>query len=118
MGSDVSIINSNFVESDKSKIKIDNRNFKYPTGEQIIIKYKTLVKVQLAKYFELSMLIAEININCILGVDFLRLFGLQKIFDFTFLNSITESNVEFNCSRIKSVTTFPSNLISLYEGSS
>ena len=65
------------------------------------------------------MLIAEINDNnCILGVDFLKLLGLQKIFDFIFLNSITKSNVEFNCSRIESITTILSNLTSLFEGSS
>jgi len=52
------------------------------------------------------MLIAEINDNCILGVDFLKLLGLQKIFDFIFFNSITKSNVEFNCSCIEHYNNF------------
>ena len=38
--SDVSILNDNLVRSDESKVKINNCNLKYPTGEKVAIDYK------------------------------------------------------------------------------
>jgi len=61
MGSDISIINNNFIES--CKPKIDNCNVKYLTGEQVSIRYKTIVKGRFAKYYVESMLIVKINDN-------------------------------------------------------
>ncbi|KYQ55565.1 hypothetical protein ALC60_05628 [Trachymyrmex zeteki] len=62
-------------------------------GEQITVKYKIITKVRLARYFlEVPMLIAKINDDCILEVDFLKLFNLQNTFDSIFLNSFAEKD--------------------------
>ena len=50
------------------------------------------------------MLIAEINDNCILGVDFLKLLNLQNIFDYIFLGSISDIDTDFKCTRVESIT--------------
>ena len=51
------------------------------------------------------MLIAKINDNCILGIDFLKLFNLQNIFDPIFLNLFAENDANFDCYRIEHVVT-------------
>jgi len=46
-------------------------------GGQVPIRYKIIVKVRFAKYcVEIPILLAEINDNCILDVDFLKLRNL------------------------------------------
>jgi len=57
------------------------------------------------------MLIVKINNDCILVIDFLKLFNLQNIFDFIFLNSFAENNANFDYYRIEHVVTVPSSLI-------
>ena len=47
------------------------------------------------------MSIAEINDNCILGVDFGKLLNLQNIFDCIFLESV--SDIDFKCVHVESI---------------
>ena len=42
-GSDVTILNSKFVEPRCHRIPLDGPNLKYPTGEDIPIKFKTVI---------------------------------------------------------------------------
>ena len=42
-GSDVTILNSKFVEPRYHRIPLDGPNLKYPTGEDVPIKFKTVV---------------------------------------------------------------------------
>jgi len=45
---------------------------RYLTGEKVVVKDKVFVEVRLGKYIvEILILVANINDNCILGVDFL-----------------------------------------------
>jgi len=59
------------------------------------------------------MLIAEINDDCILGVDFFKLLNLQNIFDCIFLESVSVCiDTDFKCARVKNIAVagVPSNL--------
>jgi len=53
----------------------------------------------------------------ILGVDFLKLFKMQNIFDPIFFNSFAENDANFNCYRIEHVATIPSRLMPLFKKS-
>jgi len=44
ISSNVLILNSNLVELNKPKIKINNCNLKYPTGDKILIKILVTVR--------------------------------------------------------------------------
>ncbi|KYN50258.1 hypothetical protein ALC62_07031 [Cyphomyrmex costatus] len=76
-----------------------------------------VVKVQnTAKYcLKISMLVAEMDDDCILRVDFLKLFNLQNVFDSVFLNS--EGAVGGKCSRIESFafTNFSSEISTIFK---
>jgi len=101
-----------------SDVLIINNRVKYPTGEQILVKYKTMTKVQLAKHsLKIPMLIAEINNDCILGVDFLKLFYLQNIFDSIFLSTISEISTIVKCFRVENITAISvlSNVMTLFK---
>ncbi|KYN29414.1 hypothetical protein ALC57_01147 [Trachymyrmex cornetzi] len=66
-GSDISILNDDLVGSDDFKVKINNCNLKYPTGEKVAIDYKMHTTVRLGNYLiEIPMLVAKINDDCIL----------------------------------------------------
>ena len=55
------------------------------------------------------MLLAEINNNCILGVDFLKLLNLQNIFYYIFLELFSDIDIDFKGARVESIAV-PSNL--------
>ncbi|KYN50245.1 hypothetical protein ALC62_05961, partial [Cyphomyrmex costatus] len=116
--SDISIINQNFLKFDRQKMEVCNCYVRYPTEEQVLVKYK--VKVRLANYtLEISMLVAEINDDCILGVDFLRFFNLQNVFDAMFFNTVSEFDTIAKCSRIENIVSkVPSNMATLFKESS
>ncbi|KYN09428.1 hypothetical protein ALC57_18460, partial [Trachymyrmex cornetzi] len=122
-GSDVSILNDNLIESNQCKIKIDNCSLTYPTGEKVSINYKVHTKVRLRSYLvEISMLVAKINDDCILDIDFLEKLNLGNIFESIF-NSQKETSLyieeknDVQCFRVKKSFDFdvPSNLRSLLE---
>ncbi|KYN14878.1 hypothetical protein ALC57_12906 [Trachymyrmex cornetzi] len=58
------------------------------------------------------MLVAQIDDDCILGVNFLKLLNLQNIFDPIFLKP-TEMAIDLKCSRINS-SDIPSNMAALF----
>ena len=49
-GSDVNILNSKFVEPRRHRILLDGLNLKYPTGEDVPIKFKTVVRIDLGQH--------------------------------------------------------------------
>ena len=49
-GSDVTILNSKFVEPRCHRIPLDGPNLKYPTGEDVPIKFKTVVRIDLGQH--------------------------------------------------------------------
>jgi len=113
-GSDVSIVNGNLIPFNKVKYKINNYSLRYPTGEKVIIKEKVFVKVRLGEYLvEIPMLVAEINDDCILGVDFLRKIHLENIFE-----TIFSKQKEIQCGHLESIFEVPSNLENLFKESS
>jgi len=113
-GSDVSIVNKNLIPLNKVKYELNNCNLRYPTGEKVVIKEKVFVKVRLGKYIvDIPMLVANINDNCILGVDFLKKIHLENIFE-----TIFSEQKEIQCGRLESLSEVPSNLKYLFEESS
>ena len=48
-GSDVTILNFKFVKSRCHRIPLDGPNLKYPTGEYVPIKFKTVVRIVLGQ---------------------------------------------------------------------
>lgn len=112
------MINFIFLIDIGSDVLIINNRVKYPTGEQILVKHKTMTKVQLAKHsLKIPMLIAEINNDCILGVDFLKLFYLQNVFDSIFLSTISEISTIVKCFRVENITAISvlSNVMTLFK---
>jgi len=113
-GSDISIVNRNLIPFNKVKYKISNCSLRYPTGEKVIVKEKVFVKVRLGEYLvEIPMLVAEINDNCILGVDFLKKIHLENIFE-----TIFSKQKEVQCGHLESIFEVPSNLKNLFKESS
>ena len=53
-GSDVTILNSKFVERRCHRIPLDGPNLKYPTGEDVPIKFKTVVQIDLGQHSVLN----------------------------------------------------------------
>jgi len=75
--------------SDEFKVKINNCNLKYFTGEKIAINYKMNTNVRFGNYLvEIPMLVAnfaaKINDDCILSVDFFEKINLGGVFEFIF----------------------------------
>ncbi|KYM95033.1 hypothetical protein ALC62_14334 [Cyphomyrmex costatus] len=112
---------SDVLKFDRQKMEVCNCNVRYPTGEQVLVKYKVKVKVRLANYtLMFSILVAEINDDCILGVNFLRFFNLQNVFDTMFFNTVSEFDTVTKCSRIENIVSkaVPSNMTTPFKESS
>jgi len=82
-GSDVSVISSRLIDSSKRRIPLDRSCcLKYPTGEEVSVKFKTKVFVELEKFsVEFTMFVANIDDDCLLGTDFLSTVRLENVFD-------------------------------------
>lgn len=62
-----------FVREGEQRFSMVGRRFKYPTGEDIFIKYEILAKVKLGQNsLKLPMLISKITDDCLLKADFLQ----------------------------------------------
>jgi len=73
-GSDVSILSKRLAQNGKRRIINENCYLRYPTGEKIFIETKVVAKVQLGSYsVEISLFVAEINDDCLLGIDFFKI---------------------------------------------
>jgi len=113
-GSDISIVNRNLIALNKVKFKLNNCNLRYPTGEKVLIKEKVFVKVRLNKYIvKIPMLVANINDDCILGVDFLKKVHLENIF-----KTIFSEQKEIQCGHLESLFEVPLDLKCLFEENS
>ena len=78
-GSDVTILNSKFVELRCHRIPLDGPNLKYPTGEDVPIKFKTVVQIDLGQHsVQMVIFVADIADDCILGCDFLSKTGITE----------------------------------------
>jgi len=67
-------------------------------GEKVIVKDKVFAQVRLSSYLiEIPMLVANINDNCILGIDFLKKIHLKNIF-----KPIFYERKEIQCGYLKS----------------
>jgi len=64
---------------------VGNCKLRYPTGENVSIKFKVDTKIELGKLFiKIPMFVSEISDDCLLGVDFLRRINVSNIFLFSF----------------------------------
>lgn len=102
-GSDVSLIRSNFVRMPKRRIPLDNSfHLKYPTGEEVPVKFKVIVIISLGKCsVEFPVFVADIAEDCLLGNDFLSIVNLENIFEPIFGDSNVGEKEKFFCSRIE-----------------
>jgi len=95
--SDVSIISNKFINGTERKIDVGNCKLRYPTGENVSIKFKIDTEIELGKLFiKIPMFVSEISNDCLLGVDFLRRINLNNIFNSVF----GESNVSKQVARV------------------
>jgi len=61
-GSDVSLVNEKFIQKNKERLPIKERNLKYLTGERVPFKSKVLVNVRIRKYsLEIPIFIVKIQ---------------------------------------------------------
>jgi len=112
-GSDISIVNRNLIASNKVKFELNNCSLRYPTREKVVVREKVFVKIRLGEYVvEISMLVANINDSCILGVDFLKKIHLKNIF-----KTIFSRQKEIQYGRLENFLEIPSNLKYLFEES-
>jgi len=96
-GSDVSIISNKFINGTERKIDVGDCKLRYPTGENVSIKFKINTEIELGKLFiKIPMFVSEISDDCLLGVDFLRRVNLSNVFDSVF----GESNVSKQVARV------------------
>ena len=103
-GSDVTILNSKFVEPRCHWIPLDGPNLKYPTGEDVPIKFKTVVRIDLGQHsVQMIVFVVDIADDCILGCDFLSKTGITESINKIFQNtpSTIDNNAdEQGCCRI------------------
>jgi len=102
-GSDVSVISSRLIDSSKRRIPLDRSCcLKYPTGEEVSVKFKTKVFVELGKFsVEFTMFVANIDDDCLLGIDFPSTVRLENVFDSFFGDFDSGKERNLLCSRIK-----------------
>lgn len=113
--SDVTILSSKLAKGIKTN-RIEDFNLRYPTGEKVPIKFQAVVELQIGKYFKkISMLVADIFDDCLLGMDFLKNLKLDEVIR----SLLGFSETERKCSHVKnSSDKVPSILEELYkEGS-
>ena len=86
--SDMTILNSKFVEPRCHRIPLDGRNLKYRTGEDVPIKFKTVVRIDLGQHsVQMIVFVADIFDDCILGCDFLSETGITESINKIFQNT-------------------------------
>jgi len=118
-GSDVSIVNKRMLDFERKGTFNGYQNLRYPTGEKVPIECEVVVEVRIGKYnVRVSMFVAEIRDDCILGADFLRGINLQDIFTSIFRDSSINSESETGCcSRIeRPIPEVPLYLSRIFEG--
>ena len=87
-GSNVTILNSKFVEPRCHWIPLDGPNLKYPTDEDVSIKFKTAVRIDLGQHsVQMIVFVADIDDDCILGYDFLSKTGITESINKIFQNT-------------------------------
>lgn len=78
-----------------------NCSLKYPTGKKVPVNFEVKVHVQIDDFsLEISMFVAEIVDDCLLGVNFLKIVNLENIFESVFENSVFRKKRDFDCSRV------------------
>lgn len=77
------------------------RILQYSAGEKVPIEFEVKVKVELGKYSVGPMLVASINDECLLGVDFLRIVNLENVFESAFIFPEINAEKNLSCSRIE-----------------
>ncbi|XP_070517891.1 uncharacterized protein [Cardiocondyla obscurior] len=81
-GSDITILSSRFFGKENSGLRSlrEGLRFRYPTGEDVSIRGEAKVSMEIGKFaLKMSMFVAEISDDCLLGADFLR----KKLFEET-----------------------------------
>ncbi|XP_077277424.1 uncharacterized protein LOC143905721 isoform X1 [Temnothorax americanus] len=84
-GSDVSVLNVRLSVNFR-QIPLDFCNLRYPTGERVPVISRVLAAISLGKFnFEMPFYVADINDECILGIDFLE---KAEVFEGFFENTL------------------------------
>ena len=122
-GSDVTILNSKFIDSSNQQIPLHSKTLKYPTGENVPVQYKTVTHVNLGQYLlDMVVFVADIIDDCILGCDFLDKTGITDSINEIFQNIpdvIDNNNVNQKCCRVsESIEELPDFLKIIFENNS
>ncbi|EFN84026.1 hypothetical protein EAI_09440, partial [Harpegnathos saltator] len=87
-GFDVCLVNRELVGNRKRSESIDRCRLIYPTGEEVPIRNKVYCQVQLGSFeVKMSMLVVDIEDECLLEADFFEAIGAERIFESLFGNS-------------------------------
>jgi hypothetical protein len=99
-------LNSKFVDSDCHRIPLNGKSLKYPTGENVPVKFRTIVRIRLGQHaLQMLVFVADIIDDCILGCDFLNKTKISDTLNKIFTDipdTIINDNNQSNCSRISS----------------
>ncbi|KMQ88146.1 integrase core domain protein [Lasius niger] len=77
-------------------IRVKDHNLRYPTKEKVLVESKVKVKIEIGKYsVEIPMFVTEINDECLLEVDFLKMINLENVFDSLFEEAQKEIFTDF-----------------------
>ena len=110
------MINSRLARMNKQRIPFNSHCLKYPTGEEVPIKFKIKVLIKLGNISkELPVFVADIGEDCLLGADFLAAVNLENIFEPIFGNPDLGKEENFVCSRIQKFEDVPQFLKELFE---
>ncbi|EFN86768.1 hypothetical protein EAI_05489, partial [Harpegnathos saltator] len=71
-GSGISLLSGKLVKTYRQHFQVSNYVLRYSTGEEVMVHYKVLVRVDVGRHkVQFPFLVAIISDDCILGVDFL-----------------------------------------------
>ncbi|KMQ86077.1 krab-a domain-containing protein [Lasius niger] len=88
----------------RKRIPVSDCKLRYPTGEEVNVKFKVNVWIELRKFsLEFPMLVTDINDDCLLGIDFFRVLNLEKVLD-PVLGILGQKEFQiFTCSRLENL---------------
>lgn len=64
------------------RIKVVDKNLRYPTGKKVPVFDKIEAVVEIGRFrIKVLMFMAEMSDECLLGVDFLKMINLENVFN-------------------------------------
>lgn len=97
-------MNCRFITTNHSKISLDFRFLKYPTGDNVPIIVETFVKINLGQYLvKMIVFVADIMNDCILGCNFFNKTSIANSVNKTFWSTsdaVVDDSYTIKCCKI------------------